>query len=127
MTFSLGKRASRVLSGTEKGMPDVTVERRSAPRYPMVLAAEVVELPRGAKLAARTSDISGTGCYVDTLNPIPKDSQVRLRFTHNDDVFEALGRVVYVSPGLGMGIAFETVAEDQQAKLMRWLETREEY
>jgi Ribonuclease G/E len=116
-----------VLSGTEKGMPDVTVERRSAPRYPMVLAAEVVELPRGAKLSARTSDISRTGCYIDTLNPIPQGSQVRLRFTHNDDVFEAVGRVVYVSPSLGMGIAFETIAEDQLAKLMRWLETREEY
>lgn len=57
----------------------MTVERRSAPRYPLVLAMEVVELPRGAKLSARTSDVSRTGCYIDTLNPIPKDSQIRLR------------------------------------------------
>ena len=39
-------------------MPDVTVERRNAPRYPLALAAEVVELPRGARLSARTSDAS---------------------------------------------------------------------
>ena len=104
-------------------MPDVTVERRSAPRYPLVLAADVVELPRGAKLGARTADISRTGCYIDTLNPVPKGSEVRLRFTHHNEVFEAIGRVVYVSPGLGMGIAFETVAEDQQARLQRWLES----
>jgi Ribonuclease G/E len=102
-------------------MPDVTVERRSAPRYPLVLAAEVVELPRGAKLAARTSDISRTGCYIDTLNPVAKGSQVRLRITHHDQVFEAIGRVVYVSPGLGMGIAFESIAADQQARLENWL------
>jgi hypothetical protein len=50
-------------------MPDVTVERRSARRHVMVLAAEVVELPSGAKLSARRSDISRTGCYIDTLNP----------------------------------------------------------
>jgi len=39
-------------------MPDVTVERGNAPRDPLVLAAEVVELPRGARLGARTSDVN---------------------------------------------------------------------
>jgi hypothetical protein len=101
-------------------MPDVTVERRSAPRHAMVLAAEVVELPRGAKLSARTSDISRTGCYIDTLNPIPQGSEVRVRLTHHEDTFVALGRVVYVSYGLGMGIAFVKVEDEQLARLDRW-------
>ncbi len=108
-------------------MPEVTVERRSAPRYPLVLAAEVVELPRGAKLAGRTSDISRSGCYIDTLNAIPKGSQVRVRLIHHDEVFQALGRVVYVSPGLGMGVAFESVAPEERVKLERWLISQEEY
>lgn len=102
-------------------MPDVTVERRSAPRYPLVLAAEVVELPRGAKLSARTSDISRSGCYFDTLNPIPQGSQIRLRITHHNEVFEAIGKVVYVSYGLGMGVAFTEVSPEQQARLDHWL------
>ncbi|HEV2194449.1 MAG TPA: PilZ domain-containing protein [Candidatus Acidoferrum sp.] len=102
-------------------MPEVTVERRSAPRYPMVLAAEVMELPRGAKLSARTSDISRTGCYIDTLNPTPPGAQVRVRLVHNEENFEAVARVVYVSYGLGMGIAFGALAEDQMACLNRWL------
>jgi len=108
-------------------MPDVTVERRSAPRYPMVLSADVVELPRGARLSARTADISTSGCYIDTLNPIPQGSEVRLRITHHDEVFEAVGRVMYVSYGLGMGVAFTKVEEEQKARLVRWLESREEY
>ena len=103
-------------------MPQLTADRRSAPRYAMVLAGDVVELPRGARLTARTSDISRTGCYIDTLNPIPRGSQVRLRITHHEEVFEAIGRVVYMSPGLGMGIAFEKVEPAQQALLQRWLE-----
>lgn len=102
-------------------MPEVGVERRGAPRIAMVLAAEVVELPRSAKLSARTADISHSGCYIDTLNPIPAGSQVRVRITHNDEVFEALGRVVYLSSGLGMGIVYVTVEPDQLAKLDRWL------
>jgi hypothetical protein len=53
-------------------MPDASVERRSAPQHAMVLAAEVIELPRGTKLNARTADISLTGCYIDMWNPIPQ-------------------------------------------------------
>ena len=54
---------------------DVLVDRRSAPRVPMVLGAEIVELPRGARLNARSADISRTGVYIDTLNPIPSGSR----------------------------------------------------
>jgi hypothetical protein len=86
----------------------------------MVLAAEVVELPTGAKLSARTLDISRTGCYIDTLNPIPQGSEVRVRITHHEDIFVASARVVYMSYGLGMGIAFGKVEDEQLARLDRW-------
>ncbi len=101
-------------------MPDVTVERRSAPRHAMILAAEVIELPRGTKLNARTADISRTGCYIDTLNPIPQGSEVRVRLTHGEEIFVASARVVYVSYGLGMGIVFIKVEDEQLARLDRW-------
>jgi Ribonuclease G/E len=107
-------------------MPDVTVERRSAPRSQLVLAADVVELPRGAKMSARTSDISRTGCYIDTLNPMPQGSRVRLRITHHDEVFEAIGRVVYVSQSLGMGVVFVEMAAEQQARLDLWLAEKDQ-
>jgi len=103
-------------------MPEVTVERRNSPRYSMVLAADVIELPRGARMSARTADISRSGCYVDTLNPIPRGSRVKLRFTHHQEEFEAIGLVVYVSQSLGMGIQFTEVSNDQQARLNHWLE-----
>ncbi|HKM66679.1 MAG TPA: PilZ domain-containing protein [Candidatus Acidoferrum sp.] len=102
-------------------MPEVSVERRSTPRHAMVLAAEVVELPRGAKLNARTADISSTGCYIDTLNPVPQGTQVRIRLTHHDEIFEAVAQVVYVSRGLGMGLAYVTVTEEARTRLERWL------
>ena len=102
-------------------MPEATVERRSAPRYPMVLAAQVFELPRGAKLTARTSDISRTGCYIDTLNPTPTGTKVRVRLTHHEELFEAVGTVVYTSTSLGMGIAFPEITPDELVKLDRWL------
>ena len=102
-------------------MPDVTAERRSALRHAMILAAEVIELPRGTKLNARTADISRTGCYIDTLNPISQGTEVHLRITHRAEIFAAVARIVYVSPGLGMGLAFTSVEDHQLACLDRWL------
>ena len=102
-------------------MTDFTVERRSAPRRAMVLAAEVVEIPRGARFNARSADFSRTGCYIDMLNPISEGTEVRLRLTHHEEIFMALARIVYVSPGLGMGLAFTNVEDQQLACLERWL------
>jgi Ribonuclease G/E len=100
---------------------DFTEERRTATRYPMVLAAQVLELPRGAKLNARTADISRTGCYVDTLHPTPVGTKVLLRITHFNEVFQAAGPVIYTSPCLGMGVAFSEIAPEEVSKLDRWL------
>jgi hypothetical protein len=123
---SPGRQTSTGWFDRRSEMPDVTVERRSAPRSQLVLAADVVELPRGAKLSARTADISRTGCYIDTLNPVPQGFRVRLRITHHDEIFEAIGCVVYVSFGLGMGVVFVEVTAEQQARLDRWLAEKDQ-
>lgn len=103
-------------------MPDVMADRRDAPRYPLILVSEVIEINSGAKTSARTSDVSRTGCYIDTLNPSPKGERIRLRLIRGEETFETEARVVYVSPGLGMGIRFrEYVTERQLAVLDSWL------
>lgn len=102
-------------------MPEFTDERRTATRHPMVLAAQVLEMPCGTDLTGRTSDISRTGCYIDTLHPNPVGTKVLLRITHFDEVFEAAGPVIYTSPCLGMGVAFSEMVPEQAAKLDRWL------
>ncbi len=98
-------------------------DRRVETRIPLILAAEVAEYPTGVKLSARTSDVSRSGCYVDTLNPMPKGSAIRVRLMQRAEVFEVTGKGMYVSPGLGMGIAFDQpVPPGQLAILDRWLE-----
>jgi len=97
-------------------------DRRDAQRLPLIIAVEIVELESGARLAARTSDVSRTGCYVDTLNPTPTGTVVRVKFNHNGEQLDLLARIVYVSPRLGMGIRFdESITPDQLATLDRWL------
>ena len=103
-------------------MPDVMADRRDAPRYPLILIAEVTNVASGIKTTARTSDVSRTGCYVDTLNPASIGTTIQLRLIRADEVFQTEARVVYVTPGLGMGIRFrEQVTDSQLAILDRWL------
>ena len=103
-------------------MSDVMADRRQAPRYPLILVAEVTGLAESTVLNARSSDVSRTGCYIDTLNPVPPGSQVRVRLSQGDEVFESAARVAYICPGLGMGVTFDKNApESQLAILDRWL------
>jgi hypothetical protein len=103
-------------------MPDVIADRRDAPRYPLIVMAEVTILATGVKMTARTSDVSRTGCYVDTLNPPATGEKIRLRLTQRGESFETEARVVYVSPALGMGVRFaEAMPPEHLATLERWL------
>jgi len=97
-------------------------DRRDAKRLPLILAVEVVEVESGTRLSARTSDVSRTGCYIDTLNPSPTGTIVRVKLSHEGENLDLLARIVYVSPRLGMGVRFdESITQEHLSVLDRWL------
>ena len=103
-------------------MADVMADRRGADRYPLILAAEITELGGSMVLNGRSSDVSRSGCYIDMLNPMPVGSLVQVRLRHGDTLFHSPARVMYVCPGLGMGLMFnKDLHETQLAILDRWL------
>ena len=103
-------------------MPNLMADRRDWPRYALTLVAEVSEPLNATVLNARSSDVSRSGCYIDTLSPLPVQTQIKIRLRSGDDVFETQARVVYVSPGLGMGIHWGTnPLEKDVAVLDGWL------
>ncbi len=95
--------------------------KRRATRYPLIAAVEIVELQSNARMRARTSDVSLIGCYVDTVNPLPAGTEVRVQLTHQDTIFTALGVVAHLQQNMGMGVRFTEVELDQQAVLEKWL------
>jgi hypothetical protein len=97
-------------------------ERRRAPRYPIIADAEIIEIVSNTKLTARTSDLSAGGCFLDMLNPSPEGTEIRVRISHTNTTFTALGRVVFTFPNMGMGVMFTSVDANQQAVLQKWLE-----
>ncbi len=96
-------------------------ERRRVPRYPFIATAELIEVQSEAKFAVRTSELSLYGCYLDMMNVLPEGTQVKLKVTHQNAILEALGRVIYSHPNMGMAVVFDSVEPAQQAVLEKWL------
>jgi PilZ domain len=103
-------------------MSDVMTDRRDSPRYALTLVAIVTELATSNILNARSSDVSRSGCYIDTLQPLPTGANVKVLLRSGDETFDTPARVVYMCPGLGMGVNWGlNLPEKSQAILDRWL------
>jgi hypothetical protein len=96
-------------------------EQRGAPRFPFIAAAEVLAESTGARMSARISDLSVSGCYVDTINPLADGTLVQVKIVTETQIFEAPARVVYSHIHLGMGLAFGEVRPNSLDVLQNWL------
>jgi len=99
----------------------VEQDRRLTPRYSFIASAEVADEQSGAGVAARISELSLNGCYLDMVNPLPMRTNVLINISSGADSFRAKGRIVYVHPGIGAGVIFVDVPPSSQALLQRWL------
>jgi len=104
------------------GKETATAERRDAQRYAFVCPVEVIDVGGSTMISARTSDLSLHGCYIDTLNPLPKGTRVRLQLNKNNQRLELRAEVTACHPG-GMGVVFEQLSPAQQGMVARWLES----
>lgn len=107
----------RQLGDTETG----TAERRDAQRHAFICTAELIEISGSTRIAARTADLSLNGCYIDTLNPFPVRTQVRLLLTKNEQRVEFRAKVTSSHRGSGMGLVFEQLTPEQKGALQSWL------
>ena len=82
---------------------------------------DAVEPKSNAKISGRTSDISLGGCYVDTINPFPVETIIKIRLTKERVTFEADAKVVVSQVGMGMGVAFISAVPQQIRIFQKWL------
>jgi PilZ domain-containing protein len=97
-------------------------ERRDARRYAFICPAELIDLSGSARISARTADLSLHGCYIDTLNPFPLGTRVRLQLTKSGQSLEFRAEVTSCHMGSGMGVNFEPLTPAQTDIVVSWLE-----
>lgn len=91
---------------------------RTTPRFAFIAEAEI----DGVNSSARVSELSARGCYIDSINPLPKDTNVRLRIRYGCSTCEFSGMVIYTHAGFGMGVVFNELSSEQRSTLDVWLE-----
>jgi hypothetical protein len=79
--------------------------------FPLQLRDERVNMP----LRVNATDVSGNGCYVETVMPLPVATALRVDFWIGDEHLSPTAVVRTRDPGVGMGIEF-TGLPDQDKK-----------
>ena len=110
-----------------KGADSPELTRRSDKRrylrhrvqFPIVLSFEDAHR---AHMQCSATDIGGRGCYVETLVPLPVQTQVIISFWIDSDKIVTKGRVRTSDSGVGMGIEFIALEEQIQQRLQEYLD-----
>ena len=96
-------------------------ERRKAPRYALVAIAELTDPGDAKMLSAKISEVSRTGCYVDSPKTFPVGTSLKVIISRDERTFVTKADVIHVQEQRGMGIAFVDPPQDQLKILDSWL------
>jgi len=86
--------------------------------FPLEFRDERVNTP----MRVNATDISGNGCYVETVMPLPVSTSLRLDFWIDQERVTASATVRTRDPGVGMGIEFTGLPDDTKKRFQAHLE-----
>jgi hypothetical protein len=101
----------------QAGPNSSSFDRRKSPRYKCEGSARIQEIGKSVSTWAKFSDISLHGCYVETASPLPVRASLSLRLEARGFRIEANGDVRVSYPGLGMGVSFYRITEEDRERL----------
>lgn len=86
--------------------------------FPLELRDERVNTP----LRVNATDISGNGCYVETVMPLPVATALRVDLWMGEERISPSAVVRTRDPGVGMGIEFTGLTEEQKKRFQAHLD-----
>jgi hypothetical protein len=92
-------------------------DKRRSPRYKCTGSARLQEIGGTVATWATFADISMHGCYVETVSPLRLRALLGMKLDANGFRIEAMGEVRVVYPGLGMGISFTKMSDEDRERL----------
>jgi hypothetical protein len=89
--------------------------------FPLELRDERVNTP----LRVNATDISGNGCYVETVMPLTVATSLKLDFWIDEEHISTSAVVRTRDPGVGMGIEFIGLPEDSKKRFQAHLDKQD--
>jgi hypothetical protein len=85
-------------------------EKRQHPRRAILLDCEIDGMSGLA--ATRISDLSVTGCYVESRTQAGVGASIMIRLTFGGAHLTLTGRIAHAQPSVGFGIEFDAISAD---------------
>ncbi len=86
--------------------------------FPVELRDERVNTP----MRVNATDISGNGCYVETIMPLTVGTSLKVDFWIDQEHISSSATIRTRDPGVGMGIEFTGLPEDTKKRLQAHLD-----
>ncbi|HUO61694.1 MAG TPA: PilZ domain-containing protein [Candidatus Acidoferrales bacterium] len=116
---------SHLVIPIQLGESPTPCDRRRNVRIPCNGSAEFCQTGNSYRMWATATDLSGGGCYLQTVSTLSVDTQLELKISidHTDVNCAAVVRTSH--PNIGMGLQFQELDIENQQKLHLILETLE--
>ena len=105
-------------------MPTPDSERREHQRLKIKVPIEIYTENSTSPIRGATSDLSLTGCYIETIFPFPIGTQLELKLQLEGTLL-VVGTVVTSDPQVGNGIRFTRMLPEDIEELRAFLEAAE--
>jgi hypothetical protein len=107
-------------------MPVVTADnRRQFQRHKISFPLEFRDERVNTPMRVNATDISGNGCYVETVMPLAISTVLRVDFWIDQERCSASATVRTRDPGVGMGIEFTGATEDTKQRFQAYLDKQD--
>ena len=92
--------------------------KRSSPRVYNVVEVECHTIDETATLvAARMSDVSTTGAFLDSMSGLQAGTKLALRFKAGEQEIRVAAEVMHMMPSFGMGVRFLNLSGEGRAAI----------
>jgi hypothetical protein len=96
--------------------------RRRYYRHKISLPIELRDERVNAPLRINATDVSGNGCYVESMMPLPLGTVLRVDFWLDSEHIKITAVVRTCDPGVGNGIEFTGMPADTKKRMQDYLE-----
>jgi hypothetical protein len=104
-------------------LPTITPDnRRRFQRHKISFPLEFRDERVNTPMRVNATDISGNGCYVETVMPLPIHTVLRTDFWIDEERISASATVRTRDPGVGMGVEFTGLPEDSKRRFQAHLD-----
>jgi len=97
--------------------------RRRFHRHKISLPLELRDERVNAPLRINATDVSGNGCYVENMLPLPLGTVLRVDFWLDAEHIKITAVVRTCDPGVGNGIEFTGMHQEMKARMQSYLDT----